>query len=78
MQHKKHLCQICEKIPARYIDHFIYSFYISRVVTVEDAHAPDSPYFWCQACFEQFHYDEEGNPIYEEFKHFPYRVKEDH
>lgn len=46
--------------------------YAAKYVTYGDRFAPESPYFYCNTCYQQFHYDHEGNLLYEDFKVFPY------
>ncbi len=42
-------------------------------VTYEDIHAPETPAFWCNQCYEALHYDEAGKLLYAH-KVFPYQV----
>jgi hypothetical protein len=48
----RHKCQMCNLFPAKYI-------------TVGDIHAGESPCFFCEHCFDPFHFDEDGQPLYD-------------
>lgn len=42
-------------------------------VTYEDIHAPETPAFWCNQCYEALHYDQSGKLMYAH-KVFVYQV----
>jgi hypothetical protein len=54
-------CRMCQYYPAEY-------------VTVDDINAGETPCFFCNYCFEPFHYDQQGDPL-TPFRHFPYGTK---
>jgi hypothetical protein len=33
--------------------------------TWNDLYAPKCPCFWCLSCFEEFHFDQDGNAVYD-------------
>lgn len=43
-------------------------------VTEGDRLVPHTPFFWCEECFRQMHYDEEGRALYTDYKVFPYQI----
>jgi hypothetical protein len=46
--------------------------YAAKHVTYGDKLAPENPFFFCDACYHQLHYDNDGNLIYDDFQVFPY------
>lgn len=46
--------------------------YAAKHVTYGDKLAPENPFFYCDACYQQLHYDAAGNLLYEDFQVFPY------
>jgi snRNA-activating protein complex subunit 3 len=52
-------CKICEIYPAKYI-------------TFGDKLAPEDPYYYCEKCYDLFHYDKDGKILYSDFRVYPY------
>jgi len=50
----------------------ICNIYVAKFITFGDQYAPENPCFYCDRCYRPFHYDEEGNLLYSNFKVFPY------
>nr|KAJ3423166.1 Topoisomerase 1-associated factor 1 [Polyrhizophydium stewartii] len=40
----------------------------ASVATFDDIHTPESPALWCDSCFDEFHNDAHGNPLYTSFR----------
>lgn len=34
-------------------------------ITWNDLYAPKSPCFWCSVCYKEFHFDQDGNAVYD-------------
>lgn len=45
------------------------------LVTYEDRVATSSPFFWCDACFRELHYNARGRARFTDFKVFPYSME---
>jgi hypothetical protein len=43
-----------------------------RWITFHDKFSGESPCFFCEKCYQAFHYDQEGRLLYEDFQVFPY------
>ncbi|KAL2918765.1 Topoisomerase 1-associated factor 1 [Polyrhizophydium stewartii] len=43
----------------------------ASVATFDDIHTPESPALWCDSCFDEFHNDAHGNPLYTSFRKLP-------
>ncbi len=56
---RRHKCRMCVVYPAKWI-------------TFNDKNSGESPCFFCEKCFNDFHYDENGKLIYNDFEVFPY------
>mmetsp|Transcript_24794 Transcript_24794/g.27590 ORF Transcript_24794/g.27590 Transcript_24794/m.27590 type:complete len:382 (+) Transcript_24794:1060-2205(+) len=56
---RRRKCMVCKKLGARY-------------VTYRDKLANTNQCFFCAQCYEQLHYDMDGNLLYEDFEVFPY------
>ena len=52
-------CTMCRLCPAKHI-------------TIGDRLAPDYICYFCDTCYDLFHYDEEGALLYEDFQVYPY------
>jgi snRNA-activating protein complex subunit 3 len=52
-------CKICDIYPAKYI-------------TFGDKLAPENPYYYCEYCYDLFHYDKEGKILYTDYSVYPY------
>jgi len=50
----------------------ICNLFAATLVTYGDERAPSSPAFWCQRCYDGFHLDAAGNPLYTNFTKLPY------
>lgn len=46
----------------------------AHFITVDDRLAGETPCYFCEQCYYDFHYDEEGNLLYDDFRVFPYSV----
>lgn len=46
--------------------------YAARFVTYNDRLAPESPFFFCSICYDQFHYDDKDQLLYSDFEVFDY------
>ncbi|KAF9983375.1 small nuclear RNA activating complex, polypeptide 3 [Mortierella antarctica] len=55
----RHRCRMCNTNPAFYI-------------TIDDRLAGETPSYFCEECYDVFHYDEDGNILYDDFKVFLY------
>ncbi|KAJ1954965.1 hypothetical protein IWQ62_005635 [Dispira parvispora] len=55
---RRHKCRMCRMSPAEF-------------VTIDDVYSGESPCFFCQNCYNLFHYDQEGKLLYE-YQMFPY------
>jgi len=53
--HKVQNCGICNFLPA-------------KLVTYNDILTPNNPFFFCKECFINFHFNNQGNLIYKNFK----------
>ncbi|KAF9193886.1 small nuclear RNA activating complex, polypeptide 3 [Haplosporangium sp. Z 767] len=58
-----HLCRMCNSSPAYYI-------------TVDDRLAGETPCYFCEQCYNGFHYDADGNILYDDFRVFLYSQDE--
>ncbi|KAG0253739.1 small nuclear RNA activating complex, polypeptide 3 [Mortierella polycephala] len=58
-----HLCRMCNSNPAYYI-------------TVDDRLAGETPCYFCEQCYNGFHYDADGNILYDDFRVFLYSQDE--
>ncbi|ORY01467.1 hypothetical protein K493DRAFT_209622 [Basidiobolus meristosporus CBS 931.73] len=54
----RHKCRMCYMYPAEY-------------VTINDFHSGETPCYFCEHCYEPFHYDSQGRLLYE-YQVFPY------
>ncbi|KAF9562815.1 small nuclear RNA activating complex, polypeptide 3 [Mortierella alpina] len=59
----RHRCRMCNTNPAYYI-------------TIDDRLAGETPSYFCEECYDVFHYDEDGNILYDDFKVFLYAFDE--
>ncbi|KAF9966611.1 small nuclear RNA activating complex, polypeptide 3 [Mortierella alpina] len=55
----RHCCRMCNTNPAFYI-------------TIDDRLAGETPSYFCEECYDVFHYDVDGNILYDDFKVFLY------
>ncbi|RKP38460.1 snRNA-activating protein complex, subunit 3 [Dimargaris cristalligena] len=55
---KRHRCRMCRNAP-------------SDLVTADDFYSGQNPCFFCQNCYDLFHYGDKGELLYE-YKVFPY------
>ncbi|KAJ1659814.1 hypothetical protein IWQ61_001152 [Dispira simplex] len=55
---RRHKCRMCRTSPAEF-------------VTINDVYSGESPCFFCQTCYNLFHYDQDGKLLYE-YQVFPY------
>jgi snRNA-activating protein complex subunit 3 len=46
--------------------------YAAKKVAYGDPLAPESPWFYCDTCYHQYHYDADGNLLHPDFQVFPY------
>jgi snRNA-activating protein complex subunit 3 len=44
----------------------------ANFVTFNDRYASINPCFWCELCYKMYHLDENGKPLYEDYKVFAY------
>ncbi|KAF8982237.1 small nuclear RNA activating complex, polypeptide 3 [Entomortierella lignicola] len=61
----RHMCRMCNTSQAFY-------------VTVDDRLAGETPCYFCKQCYDEFHYDEDGNILYDDFRVFEYSTLEEH
>ncbi|KAJ1930293.1 hypothetical protein IWQ60_000405 [Tieghemiomyces parasiticus] len=54
----RYKCRMCRLLPAEY-------------VTINDFHSGENPCFFCQNCYDLFHYDANGQPLYT-YSAYPY------
>lgn len=59
-----HMCKMCKINKAFY-------------VTVDDRLAGETPCYFCEQCYDSFHYDVDGNILYDDFRVFryPHRIE---
>lgn len=50
----------------------ICDIYSAKWVTYGDKHTADEPSFYCDACYRQFHYDEKGELLYNDYEVYRY------
>ncbi|KAG0375585.1 small nuclear RNA activating complex, polypeptide 3 [Mortierella sp. AD032] len=56
-----HMCRMCRINKAYY-------------VTVDDRLAGETPCYFCEQCYDRFHYDVDGNILYDDFRVFRYQT----
>lgn len=56
-----HVCRMCKINKAFY-------------VTVDDRLAGETPCYFCEQCYDSFHYDVDGNILYDDFRVFRYQT----
>lgn len=56
---KKRKCFVCENVPAYWI-------------TFNDKNVSTNPCFLCNDCYQEFHYDKQGNLVYDDFEVYRY------
>ncbi|KAG9301517.1 hypothetical protein G9A89_008369 [Geosiphon pyriformis] len=56
---QRNKCRMCSQRPA-------------DLVTLDDVLAGETPFYYCRPCFELFHYAEDGNLLFGNFKVYPY------
>ncbi|KAI1315222.1 small nuclear RNA activating complex, polypeptide 3 [Mortierella claussenii] len=56
---ERHKCRMCNINQAYY-------------VTIDDRLAGETPCYFCRSCYDAFHYDVDGNILYDDFRVFEY------
>jgi len=56
---RKRKCRICDIYPAKWVTH-------------GDKLSPENPCFYCEHCYYPFHYNEQGELLFNDFEVFPY------
>jgi snRNA-activating protein complex subunit 3 len=60
----KHKCRMC-------------NFNAAHFITVDDRLAGETPCYFCEECYYDFHYDHEGTLLYDDFRVFRYNLTEE-